>query len=1071
MADGSEEVEAFSATESPFAQKFEQFFKSSCIKQVERLAAEYPEKRSLNIDFQELEKFDYELADELLSNPDPVLEGAKEAIGRVDVPALEIKEFAPHVRFFNLPKEKMPLIREIGAEHLGKLIAVEGIVKQFTEVKPKLENATWECRRCGNTYRVEQEGQAAAQPSVCTQCKVRDFKLIPEKSQFVNYQKIAIQEPLEKLKGGEQASNLDIYVSDDLVNKVSPGDKTVVVGVLRLHEPKYKGTVYERYLEAVHLEETEMEFEEVQVTPEEEEEIKKIAKSGEIYPILVQSIAPAIYGHEIVKEAIGLQLFSGVKKLLPDGTKIRGNIHVLLVGDPGCLVADERIVLGNGAIEKIGNIGKEHLQKINLQVLTGEGMKKRSTATVFHSYKSQPVMEIITESGKSIKGTLNHPLLCVSKEEGRVKRQWKRLDEFALGDKVAVTTSIPCTITAPVETGFRKLEYTSGPKFKGRLPQKLDVGLAGLLGYLTGDGWARKYEVGFVVSETEKDILTKLVENCRELFEIVPALKRKRGPGRKVWLTYAKISSNDIAQNLWFLRERRVPGIVFGSGNTVVSEFLKWLYEADGCVFCKGRGRRAISFKAKNIELLRDIQVLLLRFAIHSRIYGNALQIRRGRDILKFAEKIGFVSQKKKTVLKALASEAKKFARFNSQRSERIVKIIRHKNEDVFDIEVPEGHRFIANGIISHNTAKSQMLQAADRIAPKSIYTAGKTSSGPGLTATAVKDDFGEGAWTLKAGALVLANGGIAFVDEFDKMDPEDRDAMHEAMEQGMVSIAKAGIVTRFKTETSILAAANPKFSRFDPFMNFMEQIDLPPTLISRFDLFFMIKDVLDRKKDTEIASHILQIHQFGETVMQRSNKKLAMEKEVLEKAEKFAPKISEDFLRKYVSYARQNCFPVLSSEAIQQVSDFYVNLREKGKKEGNYSATHRQLEALVRLSEASARIRLSDVVEPEDAERAIRIFRHSMEEVVVDPTTGKVDIDIITSGQAHSKTNELKKILMIILGKAKEMDLVPLDDVYAEAASEGIDKSKVSEYIAELKKRGEIYEPTYGAVKPADKK
>jgi replicative DNA helicase Mcm len=204
---------------------------------------------------------------------------------------------------------------------------------------------------------------------------------------------------------------------------------------------------------------------------------------------------------------------------------------------------------------------------------------------------------------------------------------------------------------------------------------------------------------------------------------------------------------------------------------------------------------------------------------------------------------------------------------------------------------------------------------------------------------------------------------------------------------------------------------------------------------------------------------------------MQRSNQKLEVEKEILEKAEKFAPKISEDFLRKYISYARQNCFPVLSSEAMQGISDFYVDLREKGKKEGNYAATHRQLEALVRLSEASARIRLSDIVEPEDAERSIRIFKHSMEEVVVDPTTGKVDIDIITSGQAHSKTNELKKVLMIILGKAKEMDLVPLDDVYAEAASEGIDKSKVSEYVGELKRRGEIYEPTYGAVKPADKK
>ncbi len=367
---------------------------------------------------------------------------------------------------------------------------------------------------------------------------------------------------------------------------------------------------------------------------------------------------------------------------------------------------------------------------------------------------------------------------------------------------------------------------------------------------------------------------------------------------------------------------------------------------------------------------------------------------------------------------------------------------------------------------------KSQLLQATTNIAPKSIYISGKTTSGVGLTASAVKDEFGEGGWTLKAGALVLASGGICMADELDKMDPQDRSALHEAMEQGMISVAKAGIISRFKSDTSMLAAANPKFSRFDKFQSPLEQIDLPSSLISRFDLFFMIKDVLDRKQDQNIAEHILKTHQSGEKLRQvaKLGKKLTVE-ERKEIDERTKPIIDSELLRKYISYCRQKCFPVLNEEAIKEITDFYVRLRDQGREVGAYAATARQLEGLVRLAEANAKIRIKDEVELEDANRAIELVRKSLEETVTDPETGKIDIDIINTGVSSTKQHSINITLKIIKDAASEMDMVPIEHVIAEGIAKGLDETKISAAVEELIKKGEIYTPRHHFVKPSAKK
>lgn len=699
-------LEEIEKTESsPFAEKFEEFYNVVYKKEIEKIIENYPEKRSLVIDFKTLEKYDPTLADELLVNPDPVIEAAETAIQQVNIPSLNVEIFKPHVRFSNLPKDREINLKDVSAKHLNQLICIEGLMRQITDVLPKLILAVWKCRRCGNVYKVPQDKKTKLTPPNMCECHSREFELLEDKSGFIDYQKIEVQEPLEKLKGNEQAVYLRVFVSDDIVNKVAAGDKTKFVGILRLLPPeKDKKNIYGKFLEVNYLEETAKEFSEVDVSKEEEEAIRKMSKDPQAYQLLIDSVAPSIYGHETVKESIILQLFGGVTKNLPNKQTLRGNIHVLLIGDPGC--------------------------------------------------------------------------------------------------------------------------------------------------------------------------------------------------------------------------------------------------------------------------------------------------------------------------------------------------------------------------------GKSQLLTASNLIAPKSIYISGKTTSGVGLTASAVKDEFGEGGWTLKAGALVLSSGGICMADELDKMDPQDRSALHEAMEQGMISVAKAGIVTRFKADTSLLAAANPKFSRFDPYTPFLEQIDLPASLISRFDLFFMIKDILDKTMDQKISEHILKTHQSGELLRQTHITGKGMSKEATEQMEKVTkPKLDQEFLQKYISFARQKCFPVLTPESMQTLSEFYVGLRDQGRQQGSYAATARQLEGLVRLSEASARIRLSDTVEVEDANRAIRLIKKSLEETVTDPETGKIDIDIVTTGITQSKQNAISTIHRIIKEAMVEgVDMVPMEQVIGAAQEKGLDEEKVKAAVDELIRKGDIYSPRHHFVKPTTK-
>lgn len=265
------------------------------------------------------------------------------------------------------------------------------------------------------------------------------------------------------------------------------------------------------------------------------------------------------------------------------------------------------------------------------------------------------------------------------------------------------------------------------------------------------------------------------------------------------------------------------------------------------------------------------------------------------------------------------------------------------------------------------STAKSQFLKYVERVAPIGVYTSGKGSSAAGLTASVIKDSKGE--FYLEGGAMVLADGGVICIDEFDKMREQDRVAIHEAMEQQTISVAKAGITTVLNSRASVLAAANPIYGRYDDLKGIGENIDLMSTILSRFDCIFIVRDVRDQERDRSIARHVLDVHINAAMV------------DLGPTADIDAPT-----LKKFVSYCRERCAPRLNDEAAAMLSGQYVSIRNRVRESlkdtpGESQVipiTVRQLEALVRLSESLAKMRLSAEATVVDVDEALRLFKVS---------------------------------------------------------------------------------------------
>jgi replicative DNA helicase Mcm len=333
-------------------------------------------------------------------------------------------------------------------------------------------------------------------------------------------------------------------------------------------------------------------------------------------------------------------------------------------------------------------------------------------------------------------------------------------------------------------------------------------------------------------------------------------------------------------------------------------------------------------------------------------------------------------------------------------------------------------------------TAKSEMLKFTAKIAPRGLYTSGRGSTAAGLTAAVIRDK--SGIMMLEAGAVVLGDQGIVCIDEFDKIKPEDRSALHEVMEQQTCSVAKGGIVATLNARTSILSAANPIYGKYDPYKNITENVNLPVPLLTRFDLIFIVRDSPDKEKDNLVASHILEIH--------RDTEKAAR------------PAIDIDLFSKYLSYAKQ-IEPALTPEAIDIVRSYYMDMR-RIESEGMITVTPRQLEGLIRLASARARLLLKDVVDAEDARRAIYLVDQMMRTAGVDVNTGKTDLGVLY-GKPQSVVSKEKTFMELFRGLTGAEN----NDVEDKALVDELVKTgkfsdeEARKYVQKFNREGQIFE------------
>ncbi|WP_058993489.1 LAGLIDADG family homing endonuclease [Haloarcula sp. CBA1127] len=1156
--------------------RFEEFYRNYYRNEIGELAQKYPnDQKSLYIDWDDLYRFDPDLADDYRTKPGQIQEYAEEALRLYDLP-VDVSLGQAHVRVRNLPESED--IRDLRHEHHGNLVAVRGIIRKATDVRPKVIEAAFECQRCGTLTRIPQTAGDFQEPHDCQGCERQGpFRLNTDQSQFIDAQKLRVQESPEGLRGGETPQSIDINIEDDITGHVTAGDHVRVTGILKLDQrgnDNEKSPMFDIYMEGVSVEIEDEQFEDMEITDADKKEIVELSNESDIYDKMVGAIAPSIYGYEKEKLAMMLQLFSGVTKELPDGSRIRGDLHMLLIGDPGtgkCVHGDTRVTLADGHERPIREIVESNLDDPNpvddgvwdavdfdVPSLRQDGTIATQRATkVWKREAPDTLYRIRTSTGRELDITPSHPLFVQA--DGRF--QARKAEELESGTHIAVPRELSTDGYDDLDITFRESQANNSVDLE--LPAQWNPELARLIGYIVAEGYVeqRADNTGFV-SITNNDV--ELLDDAKSALETLNLNVTERDPHDGKTARELLCSAGEFVSFLAALDEtllassadRRVPQDIMRASDDVVSGFIRGYIEGEGHV---STSQREITVASMSKQLLKDVRSLLVTQGITAQLQprsNGSYRLRiSGNSFHDYAEKIGFVTERKTEacqqfegvrgntnldIVPALGPELRRLRealgltqdecglpRSTYQHYERgrrnpshdslesvldafetrlaamdrnspagdtaasdgggtdslrrdldaltalvegdiawdrieSIEPIEHDEKWVYDLEIEGTHNYLTNGVVSHN---SQMLSYIENIAPRSVYTSGKGSSSAGLTAAAVRDDFGDGQqWTLEAGALVLADQGIAAIDELDKMSPEDRSAMHEALEQQRISVSKAGINATLKSRCSLLGAANPKYGRFDQYEPIGEQIDLEPALISRFDLIFTVTDKPDEEKDRNLAEHIIQTNYAGELHTHRTENPTSnfSEEEVGTVTEEVAPTIEPDLLRKYVAYAKRNCFPTMTEEAKSRIEDFYVDLRMKGQDEdAPVPVTARKLEALVRLAEASARIRLSDTVDEADADRAVDIAHYCLKEIGVDPETGEFDADVVETGQSKTQRDRIQNIKGIISDIEDEYDEGAPADVVIERAEEvGIDESKAEHEIDKLKQKGEVYEP-----------
>ncbi|MDK2853270.1 MAG: replicative helicase Mcm [Thermococcaceae archaeon] len=606
--------------------------------------------------------------------------------------------------------------------------------------------------------------------------------------------------------------------------------------------------------------------------------------------------------------------------------------------------------------------------------------------------------------------------------------------------------------------------------------------MAYFFGFLYGDGWIQRIGDRVTLRITQSLVNEKQLKRLRESFALFyPKKLREYRRTTSSILAGNKISSESIIFSVnspllgyiyEYLTKDNLTNL-FGLDDEALKAFVAGALDSDGCVSIK----RSDKGEVVHVEFLlsNDIRkdnafaMLLRRFDVYARIVRdkrenvNRIQITSREDVKNLLEAVKSYSIKVKEI-----PEVKRLISSKSDKlpSEPVKEIARRIREEIpASILLKKGLWSIiyeySKGIRVPTRKQIHKLleRLSDYLSPEIKFK---------LEILARRDYFLDE--IVEVGRIpyeghvydlyvpvyhnFVAEGIIVHncIDEIDKMSDRDRSSIHEALEQQTVSISKAGITATLNARTTVIAAANPKYGRFNRMKPLPEQVDLPPTLLSRFDLIFVLLDEPDEKLDSEIAEHILKVRK-GE-------------------AEAITPKIPHDLIKKYIAYARKNIKPVLSKEAMEEIKRYYVKMRRTvgrgGDEEGikPIPITARQLEALIRLSEAHAKMRLSEIVTKEDARAAIELMEYTLRKTAMDEE-GNIDVSILEIGKSSKKINKMDKILNIIKELQDLEDYgAPREEIIKEASKHGIGKSEVEKILEELKANSMIYEPRSGYYK-----
>ncbi|MHA1238467.1 MAG: AAA family ATPase [Candidatus Odinarchaeia archaeon] len=1010
---------------------------------------------SLVIDFDDLLKFDAELAKKVLEEPNKYIDAASEALKKVL--EIEDKEYVEQIktrgesfnaRFRNLPQTHRIPLRKIRAEQIGKLIMVDGILTRASEVKPQIVLAAFRCQRCGEITYVPQEGPTLIPPLVCQNDSCRrnkPFKFLLEESKFIDWQKIRIQEKPEELPPGQLPRSIDAILTKDLVDTARPGDRVSIIGVLKSapeRSGKVKLSTFKMYIEANYVDVSDKELEKVEISPEEEQKIIELSKDPWIHQKIINSIAPSIYGYEPIKEAIALQLFGGVSKTLPDGMKIRGESNILIVGDPG--TAKSQLLQyaaqlsprglytsgkGSSAAGLTAAVIRDEGGGMSLEagalVLADQGLAcvdefdkmRPEDRSALHEAMEQrsyhPNTEILLADGRKIKiGDLVDNI--ITKEKNRVIKG-SCCEILHLENKIPIFTSDFTRVlkgnvstvsrhTAP--EFFVDIKFSNGrnvvvtpdhPFFVYKEDGRIEIKKASDL--KVNDLIP---SVRFIPNSTEPVMLNCNREICLENNYLTNYIAKLIG----YLMIYGRIVKNNfviITKNIHVIQYvnkilAKISGKPARVYTDIAGRFMLKISDAAILDFIRRNFpevyRKSPRFPAKVAKASRKIIKATLSAILstgkmsRNYVYVGVAPREFAEDIQDFLLKLGMESQIVKTKWK-------------------------------YFVRIQLGAGAEAGG--SYNTSIFMKLPEVN-IKPTSIV---KIKIIPNKGNRKVHWVYDVGVEPFKC----FVNNGVV---------------LHNS-----VSIAKAGIVATLNARTSILAAANPALGRYNPYRTPAENINLPVTLLSRFDLLFVLQDRPDKEQDEHISEHILNLHR-------RKN---------------VEPPINAELLKKYIMYARRNVHPVLSEEAAKKIKEFYLEMRGAGEEsDAPVPITARQLEALVRLTEARAKMALREEATVDDAEAVINLMKYSLRQVGIDRDTGKFDIDTIMVGRSKSQRDKME-VLMDIIKKLEEEsggEAVPTEKIIEAAEEENLDKGFTIRAIESLKNEGLIFEPKPGYVKKA---